>query len=210
MSPNPGPYRPQVPIGVSRDGLASTRIGHFPGTERHRFATTEGPRLFGRQTLAAATPTRVFVGTADSFFVQVFDYDGAPRGALRHTVPVKPVTAADREVEIQRTVARVRRRASASDVRASGASVPLPEDFPAYERFLVDGERLWIEEGHPLSASARTWWGFDARGRVHAQLTVPSALELYEITGTDGVLGKWTDAEGNESVRRYRLMRLAR
>lgn len=210
ISPKPGPYRPAVPIGVSRVGPALTLIGEFPGTERYRWPTTEGPRHFGRPTLIATSPTRVFVGTADSFFVQIFDHAGAPRGSLRHAVAPKRLTADEREVWIQRNLERLGGRVNEIAARASLlAEGVLPEVIPAYERIIAEGERLWVEEGVLPTATQRTWWGFDEGGRVAARLTVPVAFTIYEIAGTM-VLGKWTDEEGSESVRRYAMTAVAR
>lgn len=208
VSPSPGSYRPQVPLGVSRVGPALTLIGQVPGSERYRWPRSEGPRFFGRPTLIAATPTKVFVGTADSFFVESFDYAGRRLGALQHTVRRKPLTAEDREAWLQRNINRLGGRVSEFHVRFSMlADGVLPELLPAYERFLVDGERLWVEEATPLTARFRTWWGFDEQGQVFARLTIPVELSLYEISATS-VAGKWTDSEGVESVRRYRLKRV--
>jgi hypothetical protein len=52
----------------------------------------------------------------------------------------------------------------------------------------------------------RQWWGFQADGTPIGSMRVPDAFELYEIRGSM-VLGKWTDADGAESVRGYRLTR---
>jgi len=203
-----GPYRPLVDVGVSRAGPGLVSLGKFPGTERYRYAKSEGPRFFGRPTIVAASQTRVFVGTADSFHVQIFGYDGKALGALRHANARKPLTVEDRETWLQRNLDRLGGRMSAFSARASllrrGV---LPEMLPAYERFLVEGERLWVEEAWPPTAETRTWWGFDELGRVFARLRVPSALTILEFDG-DTVLGKWTDAEGVESIRKMRLLEI--
>ncbi len=210
-----GSYRPMVPVVVSVNGV-NKQLGTFPGIERFRYPTTYGPRMLGKQTLVAATPTRVYVGAADSFYVERYDYDGALQGTIRGPkgVVAKLLTPADREEWLRFREQKLRpgidRKENTQRVREQLARYnDFPRELPVYRRFLVEGEKLWVEEGHRPTESTRTWWGFDSLGQVFARLVLPESLEIFEIRKEE-VLGKWTDSEGVESVRRYRTIQNAR
>lgn len=202
----PGPYRANVNVAYSVAGGLYKRLGTFAGPERVRYPKADGPRQFGKTLLAAASSNRLFVGTADSFHVSIYDLDGRKAGDIRFQRPAKRFNPEDRE----------RFKTSAS-LRLPGAfpreqldraidAEEFPEFIPAYSRFLVDASnRLWIEEGHAPSEPTRQWRGFSEAGELVGSLSVPAALELFEI-GASSALGRWTDEDGAESVRRFRVL----
>jgi hypothetical protein len=200
-----GPHRSSVTIGVAKTGNVFKQLGTFPGPERYHYGGTNGPRSFGKKVVVAVSATRVYVGTADSFHVSAYDLDGVKRADIRRGFSPKPLTPADRERHVQQILQRSRYTVPEKRLRQSLGNDVLPTHLPPYERFLVDGPRLWIEEGHGPSETKRHWWGFGERGEPVGRITVPAELELYEVTGSV-VIGKWTDDDGAESVRRYRLV----
>lgn len=200
-----GPYRGNADVAIARVGAPFTRLGTFPSGERFRHPTADGPVTFGRDLSVAVSKTRVFVGTADSFFVQVFDLDGAKTSQIRHRVPLKRFRSDDRARYKELRMARLPAAINRARAEQSFDAMYFPDVLPAYTRFLVDDQnRLWIEEGHAPTEPIRTWWGFSEDGASLGSIRVPARLELYEITAS-AVLGKWTNEDGEESVRGYRL-----
>jgi hypothetical protein len=81
----------------------------------------------------------------------------------------------------------------------------LPPFAPAYDRFVFDEiDRIWIEEGHRPADDSRTWFRFDSAGRHTGTLTVPRNFELFQVLAST-VIGRWTDSDGAESIRRFGL-----
>lgn len=92
----PGPHRSTVSIRVARDVASEYKVlGTFSGPERYRFPKSDGPRPFGKTVLVALSENRVFVGTADSFYVEMYDLDGIKRGNIRREVAPKRFRAPD-------------------------------------------------------------------------------------------------------------------
>jgi hypothetical protein len=206
-----GPYRGTVEIAAARPGQAFVRVGDvFPGPERYRHESADGPLLFGKGVYVTVSQSAVFVGAADSFVVAVYNLTGARVGTIRHATTLKPITADDRAAykarELERLPAIMDRAAFAQAVDEAY----LPPTMPAYQNMLVDDRgRVWIQEGHRPTERTRRWWGFTETGAAIGSLEVPAAFALYEIT-TSTALGRWTDTNGAESVRRYQLVRTAR
>lgn len=94
--------------------------------------------------------------------------------------------------------------------RASLAAHEFPEWYPSYSTFLVDpANGLWIQAPHTGADTTRTWYGFSESGILRGKLTVPASLQLFEI-GAVHVLGRWSDEDGAESLRRYARVQLSR
>ena len=200
-----GLHRGTVDVAIAKPGASFTRLGTFPGGERFRYPTSDGPVTFGRTLSVAVSKTRVFVGTADSFFVEIFDLDGVKKGEIRRRAALKPFRAADRARYKEQRLAQLPAGMNRERAAQSFDAMFIPDVLPPYTRFVVDDQnRLWIEEGHAPVESTREWWGFKDDGTPVGSIRVPAELELYEITSST-VLGKWTDEDGAESVRVYRL-----
>ena len=205
-----GPYRGNADVAIARAGASFTRLGTFPSGERFRYPTGDGPVTLGKDLSVAVSKTRVFVGTADSFFVQIFDFDGVKAGEIRHRAPIKRFRAEDRARYKELRMARLPAAMNRARAEQSFDAMYIPDVLPAYTRFLVDNQnRLWIEEGHAPMEPTRQWWGFNEDGASIGSIRVPAELELYEITAST-VLGKWTNEDGEESVRSYRLVTSSR
>jgi hypothetical protein len=206
----PGPYRPLVAVGIAdQRGRVARLIGEFPGTERLRTATNDRPHPFGKPTIIRMHESRVYVGTADSFAIQVIrpDQDSYTIGS-RESVP--PLSPRMRERWVDAYVMRAPREQRELVRTGVIASEWLPATAPAYSDFLVD--RLgfvWISPfvvEEPGSATPVEWWVYAADGTGAARILIPSDFRPTEI-GPEYVLGVGTDALGVERVRRYDLAR---
>lgn len=203
-----GPHRSSVNVSVAPANQQLSKLGVFAGTERYRWPSSDGPRQLGKQLVVAVSPTRVYVGTADSFHIQMYDLEGVKQGDIRRKSPIRTLTPDDREQFIQRAIRRARHFGTDVDetkARKQFTADVLPKQLPPYNRFIVEGTRLWVQETPAPTDSIRHWWGFDERGGTIGIIIVPAELELYEISGT-AVLGRWMARSGAESVRRYRLV----
>lgn len=93
VSRDRGPYRPSVSIGVAdQRGRLNRLVGEFPGPERLRTERNDRPHPFGKLTHVGIGPAGVYVGTADSFAVQLVDSIGRVRtfGTGRPVLPLTP------------------------------------------------------------------------------------------------------------------------
>jgi len=207
-----GVFRSNAAVWLSdAAGAVGVVIGKFTGSERfgHMGPSMGGsrPLPLARSTSVAIDGKRVYVGTADSFAVHVFDLAGKRAGTLSKDIANPRVTDADIERLVNEGVA-LERGASEQDVRGELEALPLPEVLPAYDRILVDADdNVWVRP-YPRGGSATTQWHvFDASGKASAVVDVPTALEVFEI-GRDYLLGRYIDEEDLvPEVRVYRLRR---
>lgn len=202
-----GPHRIKVSINISNASKDYIPIGVFSGPERFLWPKSDGPRPFGKE-ISVAVSDRIFVGTADSFFVEVFDLKGKKLGDIRHELQPKRFTYADRQKYYRDLQDRRQSQGFKVSTRQIDevVSAALPDKLPIYERFIADRQNVWIQEGSAPTDAATTWWGFDTNGKLVGTITVPTNFHLFEIRNAD-VLGKWTNSEWAESVRHYRLVR---
>ncbi|MFP5356339.1 MAG: hypothetical protein ACLGIK_14520 [Gemmatimonadota bacterium] len=187
--------------------LPYTLIGEFPGPERYRFKTSDGPRTFGKAVHIAVSSTRIFVGTADSFTVEVFDLQARPVGTIRWGAQARRFTEEDKAAYAGRAAWTLASAAQQQRMRDAVNAMQFPEFLPPYDRFLVDdAERLWVQQANAPTHRRRLWWGFDAAGAMVAMLDVPREFLLLQLSATEA-LGTWTDDDGVESVRSFAVVR---
>jgi len=185
------------------DTSANVPLGTMPGSER----IGERPYPLGREPRVAIGPTRAYVALADSFVVRVFGLDGNALPSLSAPVARVAATQADMDAEREREIAMIGEKWRASLERAY-AAYPLPRFLPATRELVVDSDaNLWVQHYPRASAKTVTWTVFSVAGAIIANVTLPTALEVYEI-GRDYVLGRYIDPdEGVPEVRLYPLAR---
>ena len=204
-----GPYRPDVLIGIAdRRGRLDRVLGTFPGHDRYRYPTNDGPQRFGRSTIARMGANAVYVGTADSFNIEIIEPDGGRHGFGKRS-PVTRLTSRMKEAwgdSLIKERAPDRRPAT----RAALREYVFPDRLPAYSDFLLD--RLgfvWVAPyGIPGQQAAdwTEWDVFSADGTLVAAVRIPNHFRPTEI-GRDYVLGVGTDTMDVEQARMYRLTR---
>ncbi|HSG82550.1 MAG TPA: hypothetical protein VLC48_09885 [Gemmatimonadota bacterium] len=202
-----GPYRyPNLYCLYTTDGVLLDSLGTFPGDEGYAAAGDASLRVsarrpFGRQTQVALGVDRWFVGTSDSYEIEMRDLDGSLTHIIRRPVANRP---------IPKEVAEEARRRMFEMLQSMGGRVdgpaPLPETMPAYASFLLDAEgNLWVEE-YRIGDEEPQWAVFNPEGRFLGIVEVPRQGQVMEI-GSDYVLGVWSDELGSEQVRLYELIR---
>lgn len=195
-----GAFRANVPFWLSdAEGAVETVLGNFPGSDRFGNVrdgqmTGTRPMPFGREPRIAIGRERVYVGTAESFEIRVFDLAGKRVGTISKDIENPRVTDADLDRLVTNDLA-ISPRATEAGIRREYDALPLPEVLPAYDRILVDADdNVWVRP-YPRGESATTRWHvFDASGNASAVVDVPTALEVFEI-GRDYLLGRYVDDE---------------
>lgn len=150
------------------------------------------PLPFGKQPFVAVGPSRIYIATGDPAGVLVYDLDGAPRPAVPLADSAPPVTPDDVRALIEREVLQdgeSRRRA----IEREYADITFPDTKSNVTALLVDAEeRLWVRPPARANAATVLWQVFDPDGGVLATISLPSALEVFEI-GADYILGRQLD-----------------
>lgn len=201
-----GPYRLDVPIGVLDDeGRRDRVVGTFPGPERYRYATNDGPRPLGKSTIARMGADGVYVGTADSYEILVVEPNGARRSFGRD-IPAPRMTEERVRVwhdSILGSMPAERRAAARRGLREHQH----PLQLPAYSDFRIDGGGfVWVQRHGVPGQRITTWDVFDPDGIFVASLPVPGHFRPTDI-GDDYLLGVSTDTLGVERIHRYGLSR---
>lgn len=163
-------------------------------------------RALGLLTRIAAGPGGLYVGTADSAWVDVYTPTGAESEGVGIGAPGRSPTAAEYERAIEAMISvspspRARERA-----RAQYSEIPMPAATPPYRELLLDQDGLlWAvvsPAGAPSTDLRSTERGED-RGLA---LSLPSGFEVLQL-GSDFVLGLLTDSLGIQSPTVYGLER---
>ncbi len=206
-------HRDTVPAWITAAPDSSpTLIGDVAGSERWG-RVMEGqvvgsrPLPFGKQPVLGISATRIYIATGDVAGVRVLDLNGDSLGRITLADSAPPVTSDDIRVIIENEVlndGESRRRA----IEREYGEITYPTTKSNVSALLVDSDGfVWIQPPPRASASSVTWQVFDAEDRLRATITLPSALEVYEI-GADYVLGRRVDNEaGVPLLELYRLRR---
>lgn len=168
---------------------------------------------FSRRSYVAAHSQGVYVGSSDTYEIQLYGFDGALRRIIRRT-DVSPMQVSDAAIEwhIESRIEFSRSMGALGDedvVRTEMSGLPRVSSLPVYDGLMVDAvEYLWIREpSYPwLNDSPGSWKIFDPDGILQATVENPPELQVFEID-VDYVLGVVTDELGVERVRLYDLVR---
>jgi hypothetical protein len=209
-----GPFRATTRYWITgADSAMGVTIGMLPGSERFGTTTPDGrptgtgPLVLGKESRLAIGSQAAYVATADSLTVLAFGLDGTPRPALRAPYTPVPSSDADVEAEIERRVAALgeaARKRTTADLRA----MPRPKSLPATRDVLVDATDLvWVQSYPSAKQSTVAWTVFRPNGTVAARLSLPSALDVFEI-GRDYLLGQVLNPDtGVPEVHLYTVTR---
>jgi hypothetical protein len=215
----PRVYRDVWPVILyKRDGSSDRRVLSVPGTEIAvqlvRVGPLRGkgyqaePRPFGRNGGIAVAQGHVIVVDTDVLGYDVYDTKGRLTTRVRANTPKVEVT----KDQIEKWSSEQLRRYKSPEVRAVLADAFVddvyPKEFPNIEPSIVvdaDG-RIWLTEYRRPGLENVTYWVFQLDGRTVGRAQLPVSFRLLDA-GRDYVLGSWTDTDGIQSLRQYRLTR---
>jgi len=201
-----GPYRFNVTVGVvDSRGKLERVLGTFPGPERYRYESNDGPRPLGKTTIARMGVEAVYVGTADAFEIRRIDPAGEEQVIGRAFNPRR--LEGKLLSDWQSSVIGDARPEARPATRRALEGHQTPETLPAYSDFLLDRLGLiWVAHYGIKGEEVFDWDVFDPAGAYLASLKIPSRFRPTEI-GADYLLGVTTDDMGVERVQMYRLSR---
>lgn len=202
-----GPYRPSFEVHeFSLDGEHRKLLGEFPGDERYRFPTSDGPRGYGRRTVILPVGEGLIVGTGEAFVLEELDESGRPIREFR--APVGPRELGQREIDaaFERQLEGARRYdpSVVPALRENLRRYEYPELFPAYtEAILDDNGRLWVRRFKGLTDPQELWEVFERRsGHYIGTISMPSGERLMAVA-SNIVVSVWLDELEVEHLRIY-------
>jgi hypothetical protein len=159
----------------------------------------------GKATQVASSDKFVYVGTADSAFVDAYRVDGTPAATFPIGVEGRRTTQRHRDAVIETAVSAL--VAGERDMaRAMLRSLPIPEELPPYYGLFTDVlGNLWAVTSLP-GDSATSLMAIDGKGQRIGEIRVPLELRVFEI-GEDYILGGYLASNGEPHVAIYRLRR---
>ena len=163
------------------------------------------PRPLGRMTHIALTADRMFVGPADSGLIRAFGRDGRELAPLLLELEPRRATPRQYEAAIEQQAALLPSAADREPIRKLMRAMPMPAHVPAYSGVLTDPLGVvWVQLSVPGDGETRLRGLRD--GTAVANLYLPIEGKVFEV-GNDHVLLAYQDAEGNEHVAQFRLLR---
>lgn len=163
-------------------------------------------RPLGRLTHIAVTSDRVYVGTADSAFVDVYDLGGQRLSSIAVGGERRRPTRANYERAVDKMVGLLSSSEMRNGQKKQMMAIPMPDYLPPYSTIHADPSGIvWVNLSFP-GDSATTLLGLRENGERVGEVTVPRELHVFEV-GSDYVLGRYDDAEGEQHVAAYRFRR---
>ncbi len=175
------------------------------GDELFVFGGGGTPRPLGKTTSFAVASDRLFVGTADSAFVDVYGLDGKPLAPIAVGVPRAAATRAASQRAITAIVNQLPPQFR-DTVQKLLRQLPVPASMPPYHGLLTDpDDNLWVVLSAADEPTTRLRV-FDKTGKLRANVTVPARLHVTDI-GRDYILGTLEDQSSEMHVVAYRFRR---
>jgi hypothetical protein len=196
---------------LAPDGSVRGDLGDVPAAEMFGRLLDGGfsiSRLpFGRVTVAASAPDRLWLGNGDSWEIRAYTLDASLTRIVRFGREQKRVTQTLRDAYLAERLEDAEDEEDARLIRTQFGEMPSPERVPPYQTFIVDAlENLWIGEYVLPGEETRTYTIVDSDGRATGRITFPSRTLPLDI-GADYVLGATLD---ELDVQRLALWRLDR
>ena len=194
------------------DSVIRKVIGRIPGSERWGIVVGgqlrgSRPVPLGKEPVIAISADRIFVGSADTYEIAVYDLAGNRAGTIRKPNVNLTATKADIDFALEREQAG-NSESEQKRIAEGYASMEFPKTIPAYKKLVVDADGLlWVQDYPRAKSATSRWTVFSAAGVQQAEVLLPTHLEVYEI-GKDYVLGKYLDPEEQiPEIRMYSLRR---
>ena len=157
-------------------------------------------------TQVALSNDRVYVGTGDSAWIDVYSIKGDTLSSFAVGAGPRPVTEAHLETAIDEWGSQLSGRDDRAQFAEMASGIPQPDHLPFYSGLRLDSEGLlWVVLSVPGDPETHLR-AFDEAGEVVAELYVPEDMTVFEV-GSDYVLGKFDDEMGEWHVGVFRFSR---
>ncbi len=203
-----GPYRPAMVLHrFSLEGEYLGQVGEFPGDERYRHETSDGPRVFGKTTVLARTERGFILGTGDQASLLELDLDGQQIRSLGLGFLTEPLGREDLNTHKQEELERVGQRFGAGvaqSLRRNQEQYDYPESYPPYSAVLIDDDaNVWVRRSKRVTDLSERWVVIGSDGQLRA-LVLPPRFQLMDV-GRGMLAGVWKDDFDVEHVRAFNL-----
>jgi hypothetical protein len=188
--------RPEGAPGDTADRLPGAWLRTIPGSI--------SPLPFAGEPFFAAGGGSLVAGHGDIFAIRWYSPRGKLLRIVRSDLAPAPVTAA----AIERHEAERRLSAERRGVGTRTQFVTAyPQHFPFIAGVVIDHEgNVWLRRWTPPNVVTATWLVFSPNGIPVARIDLPVAFRVSDIKEKQ-VLGVFTDQDGVEFIRLYRLKR---
>ena len=191
---------------VDAMGVVTHQLGSVPAYEIAQVGRGWFPPPGGSHASIAVTRRRVLVCPLDSGAVGAFSLAGARLGSIPLRVPPHPPSRGDLERATDALLAYMPAGDVRDTMRQRLLRLPPPANALPCNDILTDpADNLWVVLSAP-GDSVTTLRVFGPDDRVLGDVSVPAALEVYEI-GSDYLLASGETPEGEPWVRMYRVRR---
>ncbi len=198
-------------VTLAPDGSVRGDWGEVPA--REMFARV-GPGSFnvsslpfGRATVAAAAPDRLWLGTGDAWEINVYTLDAALTRIVRFDRTQERVTDELRAAALEEQLEDAADDAAEQSIRSQFRDMPSPDLVPPYQVMTIDAlDHVWIGEYVLPGETVRNYTIVDAEGRAAGRITLPPRTSPLDI-GADYLLGLTRDDLDVEQLTLWRLTR---
>lgn len=202
-----GAYRPMVDLGIAEpNGRFRERLRRVPGGDRFRTDLNDGPVPLGRSTTIRASGTSILIGTADSFYIDMYASNGSHR-AIGLDRRRDALTRRVRNAWIEERIKHLAPERQEAQRRRLRDAEFLPDSLPAYSSFHVDRLGLIWVQAYPIPGEpVGPWEVLSVFGDHVARVDLPPGFRPMDILA-DFIAGVAVDDLGVERVLVYKLTR---
>jgi hypothetical protein len=162
-------------------------------------------RPLGRGTFVSIAGERVYIGTADSGFVDSYSLRGDPLGSLRVVNNMsRPPTPLQYENAIDHLVDGFSNDKDRERGRRYLRKIPPPNALPPYSGLFGSPNGTIWAKASAMGDSQTVLRGVTAAGRVRGEVHIPFDMNVLDI-GSDYILGAYEQKHGEERVVLYRV-----
>lgn len=188
----PGPYRKSVQLSLfaSEDGRFLSAFGRYPGEDRYRESSNDGPWQWGRKPLIESLHEGFIFGTSEGWWLTRHDAAGAVLDSLVIDEQRRPISGSDIEADIQEHLELQERRYRRSQAflaarREFLEAYEYPEYYPAYSAILAsDAGFVWAQEYPYVGQRASHWKVFSPEGKHVGIVDMPPGFQMMWVGDT--------------------------